>query len=156
MVNRTIIQGRLVRDPELNKTQSDVAYTEVTVAWSETYKDVETKCFLPVQAWRHNAEFLCKYFGKGKEIVVEGRLKTSEWTDKDGNKRRTAEVVADNVYFGDSRRDNEGAGAPYAAGSYGGNPYAAPAAPAFGGYSAPSAPASDFAMLDDDDAQLPF
>ena len=80
-------------------------------------------------------------------IVVSGRLQIRSWTDKDGNKRRTAEVVADNVYFGESKRNSDGAG------SYS----AAPAAPNYGSYSAPaSAPASDFAMLDDDDAQLPF
>ena len=106
MVNRTIIQGRLTKDPELKKTQSDVAYTEVTVAWSETYKDVETKCFLPVQAWRHNAEFLCKYFGKGKEVVVEGRLKTSEWTDKDGNNRSRLIMIADQFHFCGPKTDN--------------------------------------------------
>ena len=81
--------------------------------------------------------------------VVSGRLQIRSWTDKDGNKRRTAEVVADNVYFGDSKREGDGSS------PYGGNAYAAPAG--FGGYSAPaSTPASDFAMLDDDDAQLPF
>ena len=86
--------------------------------------------------------------------VVSGRLQIRGWTDKDGNKRRTAEVVADNVYFGDSKRDSEG-GSAYAGNSYGSaNTYGS--APAYGGYSAPSAPASDFAMLSDDDAQLPF
>ena len=86
-------------------------------------------------------------------IVVSGRLQIRAWNDKEGNKRRTAEVVADNVYFGESKRSNDGNG--YGS-NYGGNSYAAPA-PSFGGYSAPAAnPASDFAMLDDDDAQLPF
>ena len=86
--------------------------------------------------------------------VVSGRLQIRSWTDKDGNKRRTAEVVADNVYFGDSKRDGD-SGNAYGGNTYGG--YSAPAsAPSFGGYSAPAAPASDFAMLDDDDAQLPF
>ena len=104
--------------------------------------------------------------------VVSGRLQIRSWTDKDGNKRRTAEVVADNVYFGDSRREGENAGASYGGNTYGGNAYGgnsygnsnnyggnaynAPA-PSYGGYSAPAAtPASDFAMLEDDDAQLPF
>ena len=99
--------------------------------------------------------------------VVAGRLQIRSWNDKDGNKRRTAEVVADNVYFGDSKRDNEGGNA-YGGNSYGGNTYgsapayggysapSAPAAPAYGGYGMPSAPASDFAVLNDDDAQLPF
>ena len=95
--------------------------------------------------------------------VVSGRLQIRSWTDKDGNKRRSAEVVADNVYFGDSKRDNDGgnssySGNAYGGNSYGGNAYSAPApAPSYGGYTAPaSAPASDFAMLEDDDAQLPF
>jgi single-strand DNA-binding protein len=93
-------------------------------------------------------------------IVVDGRLEMRDWTDKEGNKRTSAEVVVDNAYFGDSRRDNEGGNA-YGGNSYGNNTgYGAPAynapAPSFGGYAAPAAPASDFAMLDDDDAQLPF
>ena len=90
-------------------------------------------------------------------IVVSGRLQIRSWTDKDGNKRRTAEVVADNCYFGDSKRDGDN-GSAFGGNSYGGNAYgSAPAAPSFGGYSAPAGnPASDFAMLDDDDAQLPF
>jgi len=86
--------------------------------------------------------------------VVSGRLQIRSWTDKDGNKRRTAEVVADNVYFGDSKRDDQGGS--YAGNSYGAGSYGSAPAPAYGGYSVPSAPASDFAMLDDDDAQLPF
>ena len=95
--------------------------------------------------------------------VVTGRLQIRNWQDKEGNKRRSAEVVADNVYFGDSKRDNDGgnssySGNAYGGNSYGGNAYSAPApAPSYGGYTAPaSAPASDFAMLEDDDAQLPF
>ena len=87
-------------------------------------------------------------------IVVSGRLQIRSWNDKDGNKRRTAEVVADNCYFGDSKRDGESTGS-YGGNTYGGNAYSAPA-PSYGGYSAPAAPASDFAMLEDDDAQLPF
>ena len=98
-----------------------------------------------------SGEFVSKYFTKGRMIVVSGRLQIRSWTDKDGNKRRTAEVVADNVYFGDSnKREGE------ATGSYGAYAAPAPAAPSFGGYAAPAAPASDFAMLSDDDAQLPF
>ena len=85
--------------------------------------------------------------------VVSGRLQIRSWNDKDGNKRRTAEVVADNVYFGDSKRDEQG-GSSYSNGYSNANTYGS--APAYGGYSAPSAPVSDFAMLDDDDAQLPF
>ena len=90
--------------------------------------------------------------------VVSGRLQIRSWNDKDGNKRRTAEVVADNCYFGDSKRENEG-GSSFGGNTYGGNSYGNYGAPSgnYGGYSAPAgAPASDFAMLDDDDAQLPF
>ena len=99
--------------------------------------------------------------------VVSGRLQIRSWTDKDGNKRRTAEVVADNVYFGDSRRDGDNSNSSYGGNTYGGNSsygnnnygssYNNAPAPSYGGYTAPaSAPASDFAMLEDDDAQLPF
>ena len=110
--------------------------------------------FIDCVAWRQTGEFVSKYFTKGSMIVVSGRLQIRGWTDKDGNKRRTAEVVADNVYFGESKRNSEGGNA-YGGNTYGGNSYNAPA-PSYGGYSAPAAPASDFAMLDDDDAQLPF
>ena len=119
--------------------------------------------FIDCVAWRQTGEFVSKYFTKGRMAVVSGRLQIRSWTDKDGNKRRSAEVVADNVYFGDSKRDNDGgnssySGNAYGGNSYGGNAYSAPApAPSYGGYTAPaSAPASDFAMLEDDDAQLPF
>ena len=159
MLNHIVIMGRLTRDPELRRTGSGIAVTSFSLAVDRDFGgrdggERETD-FIDCVAWRQTGEFVSKYFTKGRMAVVSGRLQIRSWTDKDGNKRRTAEVVADNVYFGDSRRDGEGAGAPYAGNSYGGNPYAAQA-PAFGGYSAPSAPASDFAMLDDDDAQLPF
>ena len=121
--------------------------------------------FIDCVAWRQTGEFVSKYFTKGSMIVVSGRLQIRGWTDKDGNKRRSAEVVADNVYFGESKRSSEGNNASYGGNSYGGNNYGsqnygggsynAPA-PNYGGYNAHSAAASDFAMLDDDDAQLPF
>ena len=159
MLNHIVIMGRLTRDPELRRTGSGIAVTSFSLAVDRDFGgrdggERETD-FIDCVAWRHTGEFVSKYFTKGRMAVVSGRLQIRGWTDKDGNKRRSAEVVADNVYFGDSRRDGEGAPA-----SFGGNSYgsygAAPAAPAYGGYSAPSAPASDFAMLDDDDAQLPF
>ncbi|MBQ7331504.1 MAG: single-stranded DNA-binding protein, partial [Oscillospiraceae bacterium] len=107
--------------------------------------------FINCVAWRQTGEFISKYFTKGRMIVVDGRLEMRDWTDKEGNKRRTAEVVADNVYFGESKRSSEGNS------SYGGNSYSAPASQSFGGYGATApAPTSDFAMLEDDDAQLPF
>ena len=151
MLNKIILMGRLTRDPELRRTGSGTAVTSFSLAVDRDFKsqsgEKETD-FIDVGAWRNTAEFVSKYFTKGRMIVVSGRLQVRTWTDKDGNKRRTAEVVADNVYFGDSKRDGDSSG------SYGGNTYAAPAAPAYG---APASnPVSDFAMLDDDDAQLPF
>ena len=163
MLNHIVIMGRLTRDPELRRTGSGIAVASFTLAVDRDFGgrdggEKETD-FIDCVAWRQTGEFVSKYFTKGRMAVVSGRLQIRSWTDKDGNKRRTAEVVADNVYFGDSKRDGEGGNA-YGGNTYGGNPYggysAPAAAPSFGGYSAPAAPASDFAMLDDDDAQLPF
>ena len=160
MLNHITIMGRLTRDPELRRTGTGIAVASFTVAVDRDFSgrdggEKETD-FIDCVAWRQTGEFVSKYFTKGSMIVVSGRLQIRSWTDKDGNKRRTAEVVADNVYFGESKRSNEG-GSSYGGNAYGGNSYAAPAAPAYGGgYSAPAAPASDFAMLSDDDAQLPF
>ena len=162
MLNHITIMGRLTRDPELRRTGSGVAVASFTVAVDRDFGSREggerETDFIDCVAWRQTGEFVSKYFTKGRMAVVSGRLQIRNWTDKDGNKRRTAEVVADNVYFGDSKRDGEGSGSSYGGNAYGGNSYAAPAAPSYGGYTAPaaSAPASDFAMLDDDDAQLPF
>ena len=158
MLNHITIMGRLTRDPELRRTGSGIAVASFTLAVDRDFSpkdggERETD-FIDCVAWRQTGEFVSKYFTKGRMAVVSGRLQIRSWTDKDGNKRRTAEVVADNVYFGDSKRDDQG-GSSYSGNSYG-NYGSAPAAPAYGGYSAPSAPASDFAMLDDDDAQLPF
>ena len=158
MLNHITIMGRLTRDPELRRTGSGVAVASFTVAVDRDFGgrdggEKETD-FIDCVAWRQTGEFVSKYFTKGRMIVVSGRLQIRSWTDKDGNKRRTAEVVADNCYFGDSKRDGD-SGSAYGGNSYG-SAYSAPAA-GFGGYSAPaSAPASDFAMLEDDDAQLPF
>ena len=171
MLNHIVIMGRLTRDPELRRTGSGIAVASFSLAVDRDFGKTESgereTDFIDCVAWRQTGEFVSKYFTKGSLAVVSGRLQIRSWNDKDGNKRRTAEVVADNVYFGDSKRD-EG-GSSYAGNSYGGgNTYgsapayggysapSAPAAPAYGGYSVPSAPASDFAMLNDDDAQLPF
>ena len=158
MLNHIVIMGRLVRDPELRRTGSGVAVASFTVAVDRDFAGRESgereTDFIDCVAWRNTGEFVSKYFTKGSMIVVSGRLQIRGWTDKDGNKRRTSEVVADNVYFGESKRNSEGGNA-YGGNTYGGNSYNAPA-PSYGGYSAPAAPASDFAMLDDDDAQLPF
>ena len=173
MLNHITIMGRLTRDPELRRTGSGIAVASFTVAVDRDFGgrdggEKETD-FIDCVAWRQTGEFVSKYFTKGRMIVVSGRLQIRSWTDKDGNKRRTAEVVADNCYFGDSKRDSDGGNA-YGGNTYGGNAYGgsygnnnsygggynAPA-PSYGGYNAPAAaPASDFAMLEDDDAQLPF
>ena len=153
MLNHIVLMGRLTRDPELRRTGSGVAVASFTLAVDRDYAaqgaEKETD-FVDIVAWRNTAEFVSRYFTKGRMAVVTGRLQIRNWTDKDGNKRRSAEVVADNVYFGDSKRD--GASAPagfdqtpsYAAPQ----PYQQPA---------PQAPAaSGFSMLEDDDSELPF
>ena len=160
MLNHITIMGRLTRDPELRRTGTGVAVASFTLAVDRDFGKTENgdreTDFIDCVAWRQTGEFVSKYFTKGRMAVVSGRLQIRSWTDKDGNKRRTAEVVADNVYFGDSKRDDQG-GSSYAGNINGNsNSYGSAPAPAYGGYSVPSAPASDFAMLDDDDAQLPF
>ena len=157
MLNHITIMGRLTRDPELRRTGSGVAVASFTVAVDRDFSgrdggEKETD-FIDCVAWRQTGEFVSKYFTKGRMIVVSGRLQIRSWTDKDGNKRRTAEVVADNCYFGDSKRDGD-SGSAFGGNNFA-NAYSAPSG--FGGYSAPAGnPASDFAMLEDDDAQLPF
>ena len=107
MLNKIIIMGRLTRDPELRRTGSGTAVTSFSLACDRDFKsqsgDKETD-FIEVVAWKNTAEFVGKYFSKGRMAVVEGRLQIRDWTDKAGNKRTTAEVVADNVYFADSKR----------------------------------------------------
>lgn len=136
MLNHIDIQGRIVRDPELRRTGSGVAVTSFTVAVDRDFTgsdgNKETD-FIDCVAWRQTGEFVSKYFPKGSMIVVSGRLQIRGWTDKDGNKRRAAEIVADNVYFGGKKEDS------------GGNTY-----------STPAEPAQEFTPLEGDDAQLPF
>ena len=109
MLNRIIVMGRMTRDPELRRTNSGTAVASFTVAVDRDFKsqsgEKETD-FIDVVVWRNTAEFVSKYFSKGRMAVVEGRLQLRDWTDKDGGKRRTAEIVADSVYFGDSKRDS--------------------------------------------------
>ncbi len=162
MLNRIIIMGRLVRDPELRTTQSGVAVTSFTLAVDRDFKSRDSgekaTDFIDVVAWRNTAEFVCKYFSKGRMAIAEGRLQIRDWKDRDGNNRRSAEVVADNVYFGDSKRDNSSSG------DYGSPPpYGVPAQsqPSYnqsygGGYGAPSGDSSGFAEIDDQDGDLPF
>lgn len=107
MVNKTIFQGRMVRDPELKHTQSDVSYTEFTVAWSEKYKEIETKCFLRCKAWRSTAEFISKYFRKGQEIVIDGHMITEEWKSEGENKSRTICIVEKANFCGSKSSDND-------------------------------------------------
>ena len=151
MLNKVIIMGRLVKDPELRRTQSGTAVTSFRIAVDRDFKSQDGSKqadFFDVVAWRNTAEFVSKYFAKGRMAVVEGRLQTRDWTDRDGGKRVATEIVADNIYFGDSKRDG--------AGEYGGAPaYSAP----MGGRSAYAAPMdnhSDFAEIGEEDGELPF
>ena len=158
MLNHIDLMGRLTRDPELRRTQSGTAVATFTLAVDRDFGSRETgekeTDFIDIVAWRHTAEFVSKYFSKGRMAVVSGRLQIRNWNDKDGNKRRSAEVIADNVYFGDSKRDGAVPGGfdqSYSQPGYNQQP-------AYGGqsYQPAPAPASDFAMLEDDDAELPF
>lgn len=158
MLNNIVIMGRLTRDPELRRTGSGTAVASFTLAVDRDFSgkdggEKETD-FIDCVAWRHTGEFVSKYFTKGRMAVVSGRLQIRPWTDKEGNKRRSAEVIAESVYFGDSKKEIDGSG-----NSYGGNSYNAPggygvSGPAASGYAGP--PQNDFALLEDDDAQLPF
>ena len=127
MLNHVTIMGRLTKDPELRRTGTGTAVASFTVAVDRDFsKDTEKETdFIECVAWRQTGEFVSKYFTKGSMIVVSGRLQIRSWTDKDGNKRKSAEVVADNVYFGGSKNEAQ-------------------------------KPASDFTMLEGDDAELPF
>ncbi len=144
MLNKIFLMGRLTRDPELRRTQSGTAVASFSLAVDRDFKDKETgeraTDFIDVVAWRQTGEFVSRYFTKGRMAVVEGRLQIRSWTDKDGNNRRTAEVVADQVYFGDSKKDDAGAG------------YSGGYAPQAGAYPAPG----QFAEIEDDDGSLPF
>lgn len=160
MLNHITIMGRMVRDPELRRTGSGVAVTSFTLAVDRDYnpKDGAEKetDFIDCNAWRGAAEFVAKYFTKGSMAVVSGRLQIRNWTDKEGNKRRNAEVVADNVYFGDSKKSDQGNSTYQAPNGPQAdeNPYAETMA-LINKYQS-QAPQSDYAMLEGDDAQLPF
>ena len=133
MLNKIFVMGRLTKNPELRRTGSGTPVASFTLAVDRDFKsqsgEKETD-FIEVVAWRSTAEFVSKFFSKGRMAVVEGRLQIRDWTDKDGNKRKTAEVVADNVYFGDSKRDGQ--------------------------QDKPVAQQPEFAEIDDDDETLPF
>ena len=154
MLNHIVLMGRLTRDPELRRTGSGIAVASFTLAVDRDYAaqgaERETD-FVDIVAWRSTAEFVSKYFTKGRMAVVSGRLQIRNWQDKDGNKRRSAEVVANDVYFGDSKRDGA------APGGFDQSVPSYAAAPAPAAYAAPvNGGASDFAMLDDNDPELPF
>lgn len=112
MLNHITIMGRMTRDPELRHTQSDIPVASFTLAVDRDFKekgsDERATDFIDCVAWRHSGEFAAKYFTKGSMAVVSGRLQIRDWTDREGNKRRSAEVVVDNIYFGDSKRKDEG------------------------------------------------
>jgi single-strand DNA-binding protein len=172
MLNTIIIQGRIVRDPELRRTGNGIAVASFTVAVDRDFAQDGNKetDFIDCVAWRQTGEFVSKYFRKGSMIVVKGRLQIRNWNDKDGNKRKTAEVVADNCYFGSTKSESDGGsnnasgysgnnsldsnnnnsysnnGNRYGGydGGYSGNDYAAPQ---YGG---------NYAVIEDEDDQLPF
>ena len=155
MLNHIIIMGRLVADPEMRTTPNGVPVTTVRIACDRDFKNKQTgekeTDFIDVVAWRTEAEFVSKYFAKGRMAVVEGRLQIRNYTDRDGNKRTASEIVADHFYFGDSKRDGESGG------SFSQIPRSAPQAPAqSGGYAAPSGGDDQFAELTGDDGDLPF
>lgn len=141
MLNKIIIMGRLTRDPELRRTQTGTPVASFTLALDRDVKSRDggdrATDFIDIVAWRNTAEFVSKYFTKGRMAVVEGRLQIRDWTDRDGGKRRSAEVVAENVYFGDSKKDSE----------IGGN------TPTTSAYSSHG---NKFAEIRGDDGDLPF
>lgn len=174
MLNHIVLMGRLTRDPELRRTPAGVAVSVFAIAVDRDFSNASTgereTDFIDIVAWRSTAEFVSKYFAKGRMAVVSGRLQIRTWNDKEGNKRRTAEVIADSIYFGDSKRE-EGTGNGYNAYSNGhGSTYGnAPAnnAPATAytppGYTPQQShpgyqqqQTSDYGLIEDDDGQLPF
>ena len=144
MLNKIILQGRLVADPELRKTPSGVAVASFRLAVDRDFKDKATGekqvDFVNIVAWRQTGEFAARYFAKGRMAVVAGRLQMREYTDREGVKRVAAEVVADQLYFGDSRREEESGAAPGGA----------------GGYGLGSGGSDQFRELFEDDGELPF
>ena len=142
MVNKMVLQGRLVRDVELRRTQSGTAVAGFTVAWSEKHGETEQKLFMPCVAWKGTAEMASKWFSKGQELVVEGKLTSRKWTDKEGNNRETIELIVDRMHFCGAKREDGGQQS--------------------GGYHTAGAPvnvypeAGDFAEIGEEDGELPF
>ena len=170
MLNHIVIMGRLTRDPELRTTPNGVSVASFTVAVDQDYTSKESgekqTDFINCVAWRSTGEFVNRYFSKGSMIVVSGRLQIRNYTDRDGNKRSAAEIVADNVYFGESKRRDDGGS--YERSDYGRNDYASNRGGDYGrsesSYRAPSRDsfenarkqASSFQEIDDADGDLPF
>lgn len=124
MLNKIVLMGRLTRDPELRHTQSGTAVTSFSLAVDRDFKGQNGEKevdFIDIVAWRNTAEFVNKYFSKGRMAVVEGRLQMQDWTDKNGNERRSWKVNADHVYFGDSKRDDTPQTTPGGVGVYAGD-----------------------------------
>lgn len=141
MLNKIILMGRLARDPELKRTTSGTAVTSFSLAVDRDFKSQsgeKESDWIDCVAWRGTAETVCKYFTKGRMMIVVGRLQIRDWTDKDGNKRRSAEVQVETVYFGDSKHEGQiqNTGTTYAPPPPGGN--------------------NDFAEIGEEDGELPF
>ena len=152
MLNKIIIMGRLVKDPELRRTQSGTAVTTFRIAVDRDFKSQDGSRqadFFDVVAWRSTAEFVSKYFTKGRMAVVEGRLQSRDWTDREGGKRVAIEIVADNIYFGDSKQRESNTGYQSAPPAYGAPTGGFQPAPMMGGQ-------SDFAEIGEEDGELPF
>lgn len=143
MLNKVVLMGRLTKDPELRRTGNGTAVTSFSLAVDRDFKsqsgEKETD-WIDCVAWRGTAETVCKYFTKGRMMVVVGRLQIRDWTDKDGGKRRSAEVIAESVYFGDSKHEGSGQSQ---------NTSTTYTAPPPGGY-------NDFAEIGEEDGELPF
>ena len=150
MLNHITIMGRLTRDPELRYTQSQTPVASFTLAVDRDFANRDTNerqtDFIDCVAWRSTAEFVSKYFQKGSLSVVSGRLQLRDWTDKDGNKRRNAEVVVDNIYFGESKRRE----------AEGNAQFSAPYSNDYSSQSAPTIAPIEFEELSEDDGELPF
>ena len=156
MLNKIVLMGRLTRDPELRRTDSGIAVASFTLACDRDYsgKDGAEKQtdFVDIVAWRHTAEFVSKYFSKGRLIGIDGSIQTRNYEDKNGNKRTAVEVVADRAFFVDSKNSAQGSGSSYP--SNPGNNFSRPAAPAEpASYSSGSF--GDFSEIDGED-DLPF
>nr|DAU03470.1 MAG TPA: Single strand binding protein [Caudoviricetes sp.] len=140
MLNKIFIMGRLTRDPELRTTNSGTSVASFSLAVDRNYKGADGEKetdFIDCVAWRQTGEFAAKYFTKGRMAVVEGRLQIRPWTDKEGNNRRSAEVIVDNMYFGDSKRDGDTGGTRPASGPV-------------------NVSANDWQEVDEDEGDLPF